>query len=287
MAAREHLRQDGSDGVALVTYPLAFTTLGCPGWSWQEIVQNAVAMGYQGIEVRGIAGEMDLPSAGPFLPASRERTKRELAARGLAICCLGSSVRFDDAGTLDEHIRSGKEYIDLARDLGAPYIRVFGDRIPSPEREQEISKQVVRGLETLGTYAAERGVVVLIESHGDFSVSRRLRRIMEQVSNPAVGVLWDLHHPWRFHGESLEETYEALGPWVRHVHLKDSARHESGFRYTLLGRGEFPLAEALALLKRVGYRGWLSFEWEKKWHPAIEEPEVAFPHFVQAVKAHL
>lgn len=241
-------------------------------------------MGYQGIELRGVAGQMDLPAADPFLPENLERTQNELADKGLSICCLGSSVRFDDAGKLKEHLESGRAYIDLASRLSVPYIRVFGDSIPEPALEAQITDQVVDGLQTLGTYAEERGVYVLIESHGDFSQSRRLAAVMERVNSPAVGILWDMHHPWRFHGEQLAESYKAIGPWVRHVHLKDSIRTENGFRYTLPGEGEFPWAEALALLQRAGYQGWLSFEWEKKWHPQIEPPDVAFPRFVEVVR---
>lgn len=265
-------------------YRLAFATLGCPDWSWSEIVEQAARMGYQGIEVRGVAGQMDLPSAQPFLPENLEQTKSDLAAHGLAICCLGSSVRFDDARKLEENLASGRAYIDLAGKLSVPYIRVFGDAIRDPAMEAEITAQVADGLESLGLYAEERGVGVLIESHGDFARSDRLAAVMRRVKSPAVGVLWDMHHPWRFHGEPLEETFEAIGTWVRHVHLKDSVRTNGGYRYTLPGEGEFPLGEALTLLERVGYQGWLSFEWEKKWHPEIEPPEVAFPRFVEAIR---
>lgn len=267
--------------------PLAFSTLGCPEWSWREIVDNAVKMGFQGIEVRGVAEKLEVLEADPFLPQNRERTKKELADRGLAICCLGSSVRFDDARRFEEHIEAGKAYIDLAHELGVPYVRVFGDRIPSPELEREITERVVRGLDILGGYASGKDVTVLIESHGDFSVSQRLRGVMEKVQSDAVGVLWDLHHPWRFHGERLEETCDALGPWVRHVHFKDSVRQDQGYRYTLVGQGEFPVAEAIALLKQKGYDGWISLEWEKRWHPELEPPEAAFPEFVKALAPYL
>jgi hypothetical protein len=36
-----------------------------------------------------------------------------------------------------------------------------------------------------------------------------------------------------------------------------------------------------------GYQGLYSFEWEKKWHPEIEEPEVAFPQYVETMKGLL
>jgi sugar phosphate isomerase/epimerase len=45
----------------------------------------------------------------------------------------------------------------------------------------------------------------------------------------------------------------------------------------LLGQGEVPVQEMIALLAHDGYQGWVSVEWEKRWHPEIEEPEVALP----------
>jgi hypothetical protein len=45
----------------------------------------------------------------------------------------------------------------------------------------------------------------------------------------------------------------------------------------LLGNGEVPVQEMLSRRDGAGYRGWLSAEWEKRWHPEIEEPEVALP----------
>ncbi len=34
--------------------PLAFSTLGCPDWSFQKITDFAVQHGYTGIEIRGL-----------------------------------------------------------------------------------------------------------------------------------------------------------------------------------------------------------------------------------------
>jgi sugar phosphate isomerase/epimerase len=47
-----------------------------------------------------------------------------------------------------------------------------------------------------------------------------------------------------------------------------------------MGEGEFPLSELLGILQGIHYDRFLSFEWEKKWHPEIEDAEVALPHFM-------
>jgi hypothetical protein len=55
-------------------------------------------------------------------------------------------------------------------------------------------------------------------------------------------------------------------------------------QYTLVGRGESPIFQAIDLLRNGGYEGYYSFEWEKLWHPELEEPEVAFSAYVSAMK---
>src|SRR6266446_9108209 len=103
----------------MTSYPLAFTTLACPDWSWEQIVQKAVEYGYQGVELRGVEGEMDLTKAAPFTGTRLPATKRELKERGLAIPCLDTSCRFDHAAEIANNISDVKRYIDRADELDA------------------------------------------------------------------------------------------------------------------------------------------------------------------------
>src|SRR4030095_1563063 len=80
----------------------------------------------------------------------------------------------------------------------------------------------------------------------------------------------------------------AVGDAVRHVHLKDEVPPKEGappvpWTPVLMGRGEFPAEAVLDALVARGYQGFVSFEWEKRWHPEIEEPEGALPHFIRYV----
>lgn len=265
-------------------FPLAFTTLACPDWSWKQAVQKAVEYGYQGLELRGVEGEMDLTKAAPFTASQLAATKRELRDRNVAIPCLDTSCRFDQAAEIDHSIDEGKRHIDLAGELGAPFIRVFGDRISDNTARDKIIEQVVKGLLTLAHYAEGTEVQVLLESHGDFARMENLLDVLRAVDHPHAGVLWDVHHPYRFFSEPLVDTYEKLKKRIRHVHLKNSVAVDGGVRYCLMSQGDVPVVEVLQLLADGGYDGWLSFEWEKRWHPEIEEPEVALPDFVRVLR---
>ncbi len=268
---------------------LAFSTLGCPKWDWNTILKQAVSLGYSGLELRGIQGEMDLTKRAEFSPSQIKTTLKELEALDLRITDLGASTRlheFEPAkrqATLDE----ARRFIDLAAKLNAPYIRVFGDKIlPGQTREATIER-VIAGMRELGEYAKGSGVSVIIESHGDFTDSPSLLQILKDSQMATTGFLWDAHHTFVSGKEEPQFTFGKLSRYIRHTHLKDSRPVEKGIQYVLTGTGVVPVKETVKVLVAGGYRGYYCFEWEKMWHPEIEEPEVAFPHFAKTMRTYL
>jgi sugar phosphate isomerase/epimerase len=271
-------------------YPIAFSTLGCPKWEWKTIMNHAAEWGYSGIELRGIKGEMDLTKVPQFSAGQVKTSLQDLAALDLRISDLGASARMheSDAKVRAAQIDEGKRFLDLAHQLKAPYVRVFGDKLPPNEPKQAVMDRVVAGLSELGRYAKGAGVQVIIESHGDFTDSRTLEQMLKAVGMPEVGLLWDAHHTFVAGHEQPADTLKILKPYIRHTHLKDSTgTSEEDLRYVLVGTGRVPVRETVKLLAAQGYRGLYCFEWEKAWHPEIEEPEVAFPHYAKVMRGYL
>ena len=295
---------------------ISFSTLACPDWTWEQIVTNAAVYGFDGVEVRMIEGQTDLLARPEFAEDNLASNLNLLESPGLKVCGLSSSVRFDhlDRESREEELAIGKLYIDLARRLGARFVRVFGDVLPAenePAARHEVLRNIAGGLDAMAEYSEMHGgdVDVLIETHGDFTDSHLMLELLVHVRNPRVGVLWDTHHPWRFHGEPVAETYQRLKPWIRHTHWKDSVLEEPGelsaeakaaearakrtnrghraASYVPFGEGEFPAAKTLKLLLDGGYTGWLSLEWEKAWHPDLADPEVVLPPFPGAMRGLL
>ncbi len=268
--------------------PISFSTLGCPAWSWEQVLAFGAAHGYAAVELRGLHGSMDLPARPEFAPARLAASRRQLADHGLGAACLGSSANLHVAGAahraaLDE----GRRYVDLAGALGAPYVRVFGNEfVPGVAREATVA-HVAAGLRALGAHARGSGVTVLLESHGDFVDSPTLLAVLRQADSPDVALLWDAHHTFASAREAPDETARRLAPHVRHVHLKDSRPAGAGRRYVLTGEGDVPVRAQFDALARHAYRGLYSFEWEKRWHPEIEEPEVAIAHFARVARTYL
>ena len=269
--------------------PISFSTLGCPKWPWKRVLEQASEMGYAAIELRGIEMKMDLPTLPEFSGGGLSQSVKDLDALSLKISDLGASARMHEA---DPKVRQaqmdeGRRFIDLAHKLETPYVRVFGDKVPAGEQKRDVVARVIDGLRTLGEHAKGSGVTVLLETHGDFTDSPTVVELMKGAGMDTVALVWDAHHTFAAGKEAPSATFQALKPWVRHTHLKDSRPEGSEVRYVLTGAGTVPVREQVRLLKAGGYKGYYGFEWEKGWHPEIEEPEVAFPHFVRTIREYL
>ncbi len=265
-------------------YPLAFSTLGCPKWPWARVIEQAARLEYAAIELRGIEGEMDLTKRPELTGSGLAQTRKDLAALGLTVSDLGASARMheSDPAKRAAQMAEGRRFIDLAHTLGTPYVRVFGDQFPKGEDRPAVMDRVVAGLRELAEHARGSGVAIIVESHGDFTDSATLRDLLQRAAG--VGLLWDTHHTFVAGKEPPAETYKALGEWVRHTHIKDSKPEGDGVRYVLPGAGTVPLRDIVGVLARGGYKGYYCFEWEKAWHPDIEEPETAFPRYAEVMR---
>lgn len=261
---------------------LAFSTLGCPGWSWNEIFATAKDLGLDGIEVRGVGKEMYAPKAKPFLPENINTTIEKSKNGNIEICMLTSGATLG-IGNGEEAVSEAKEYVDLAAKLGVKYIRVMIANHPEP-MEGENLKQGKLLYQQLCEYAATKNVSPLIETNGELANSEVMREFMSGISAENAGVLWDIHHPYRFFEETPAETYENIGRWVRYIHVKDSIGDANDVQYRMMGYGNVPVLDTLKILNDNGYNGYVTLEWVKRWNPDLQEPGIVFSHFVNYMR---
>ncbi len=259
---------------------IAFSTVGCPEWSWGDIYIMAKDLGFNGIELRGLENEMDLTRARPFTDAHLDKTTANLKKLNLAISCLASSCYLGGTDDEDKALEEGFKYIDLASKLNCKYIRILGDLNPDPRGEID-DERVIRLLLRLAPKAEEKNVCLLVETSGVYAKSSRLKKIIESVDSEYVQVLWDIHHPYRFFNESPNETVRNIGKYTKYVHIKDSVMNEDGtVSYKILGDGDLPVVEILDLLKSTCDVDYVSLEWVKRWNKNLVDAAVVFPAFV-------
>ena len=264
---------------------LAFSTLGCPKWELPRIALAAREHGYHGVELRALGGDLDLLGRSEFRGGELERTRDWLAAQSLEVCCVDTSCSFDSADRAErlKQVDLAVQQCDLAAALRAPLIRVFPDQVPAGVTYDETRDRIAEALRLVAE-RAPGGVCVGLETHGHFAAGRAAAEVLQLADHPSLRIIWDAANSFSS-GESVEESADSVAPYLAHVHLRD-ARPMGGEHWTpvLAGRGLVPFDGVVAALRRLDYQGFVSFEWEKYWHPEIEEPEVALPDFAGAMR---
>jgi len=264
---------------------ISFSTVGCPNFTWDEIIATAKDFGYDGIELRGICDELEVYRASPFTGDNLRLTKKRLDDLNLEISCISTSCYLFDKKAKDATIEAAEKHMRLAKELGCKYIRVLGDEwiTPGENVDEEFVKEM---LCMLCEIAKSYDVDVLIETNGIWANSQKLAALLEKVPYQNVGVVWDIHHPYRFFNEDVGYTYN-LKEYIKHVHVKDSKIENGKLVFKMIGEGDVPIDKAINLLIKDNYTGYISLEWVKRWFSELEEPGVVFLGFINKIKALL
>jgi sugar phosphate isomerase/epimerase len=265
---------------------LAFSTLGCPDWTLKEIVESAASLGYDGVDFRGLLDEIDISKRTEFT-TGLAGTRRLFADHGVAVSGVLISARYAvvDPAERQRQFDETRRNLALAAALDAPVLRVYGGAVPEGYTVDTILPTLVDNLQQMGDEADGYGVTLALETHDAWTDSAVFARLMRAVDHPRVRVLWDLHHPFRQNGETPDVTYANIGAYVANIHVKDSVPADDGHTLVLVGEGDVPLQRMLTLLEQGGYDGYASLESEKRWHPELAEPGVAFPQYVAKMRA--
>jgi len=268
---------------------LSFSTLGCPDWTLRQSIDFASKHGFSGLELRGIGKEMDLTKCEEFATVeARSRSMKWMKENNLSFSDLGSSCNLHIQDKLERmnNIDEGKRYIDLAAQIQCPHIRVFPNNLPKDQEKSRTIDLISEGLHELARHAEGSKVTVLMETHGDLIWADDILKVMQQATHPHAALVWDIVNMWIETQEPSEDVYRKLKPYIRHTHIKDARKRDGKITYLFLGQGETPVMQSVDILAKDGYDGFFSFEWEKRWHPEIAEPEFAFADYAKVMKEH-
>ena len=261
---------------------VAFSTLGCPGWSWAEIFATAKDLGMDGIEIRGIGAQMYAPETKPFLPENIETAIEKMKKANMAFSMLSSGAELI-AKDFDATKKELVAYIELAQKIGCDAVRVLCENSAAPAGEVDLDMVAERYSEICDC-AKGTGVMPLIETAGALADSAKMQAFIKKTNRPNAFVLWDIHHPFRYLKESPKQTYGNLQGLVKHVHVKDSVEQEGKTQYRMMGYGDLPVLDCLKLLAADGYDRTVSLEWVKRWAPDLQEPGIVFSHYAHYMR---
>lgn len=258
------------------SYRRAFSTLGCVELDLGNALALAARHCLNGIELRGLYGDLDLPRTLTSAFGSPDGFGAVVRAAPESV----SVIALDTSWSLTKHAagdtRELLDYVPWAEAAGIPWLRVFdGHAQGSPIENAE---RFAAALKWWDEQRARHGwrTQLMVETHDTLLHTDAVLELCIRATE--VHLLWDAHNMWRRHGEDPLHVWQALRPHIAHLHVKDSvsvpsARHP--YTYALPGEGEFPAAELFAALRADGYRGAVSLEWERHWHPYLAPLEDA------------
>lgn len=267
------VQPDGKPAAAKREFSSCFSTMGCPALDLPGVIALAKNNGVECLELRSLENTVDLPAYFSAFAGGAQGARAVCAESSMPVRVLGTSFKL--VGDNDKGRAALLDFARLADQLDVPYLRIFGGGswgTPLADADYDAA------IEVLGWWNNVRSsngwqTDILIETHDAFSASPPLLELFGRLGQ-GTGIIWDSHHTWRLGGETPSASWTALRPFIKHVHVKDSnnvpsARHP--YTYVMPGTGEMPLGEVMAILRRDGYDGAVSLEWEKMWHPYLPD----------------
>ncbi len=262
-----------------------FMTFSFPRASVSTLVEEALQAGYDGLELRigrTHAHGIEIDSS----KETRQDAVRIAADAGIDLYSLASSLQLALA-PLDE--QEARETLQLALDVGARVIRVFG----GPHKDGGLSRndarsQLVGGLRRFGelsaTMSRSNPIVIALESHDAWTEPDLLSGILDEVNLPHVGLNWDPYHIVRTTDQGVAEHFPVIKKHVKHTHVHDGKKSDGAPILSPIGTGIVNHQEMLECLASVSYDGYLMGEWIPSLMEGSTDPIEYLPRELKALK---
>lgn len=242
----------------------------------KEAIAFAKENGMEGVELRSIA---DTPI--DRIDAETLREYRQwLDDAGLEVCNLASSFFKCAPDQAEAEYDKLVRLCDAADILGCNTIRGFV--FFADERGPRITDEMVALFAPAVEILRERGKTLLLEADPSVNTTNHaaVADFLKRLNSDAVGAIFDpgndIYDPKR--EIPYPDGYEAVKPWIRHVHIKDAVRNEQDEPECVrIGTGWVDYPGLLKALSRDGYEGWLSLETHYRVGTVISEELMARP----------
>jgi D-psicose/D-tagatose/L-ribulose 3-epimerase len=212
-------------------------------------------LGYDGIEYAGEPYSLDIPRLKELM-----KTYQLDCTSICGIFKMERDLSSDDQNTVTNAIQYLKDCVDMAVEVGAPYIIVVPSPVgkTTPDSTYDAAwNNSVKNIRLAADYAESKGIQFAIEALNRFEtyMVNNLTKALEfvgEVNHPAVKLMADLFH-MNIEENNFEQILRDIAPYLIHVHIADNTREAAGF-----GRTDFK--NLIYTLKDIGYTGPLTME---------------------------
>ena len=192
---------------------------------------------------------------------------------------IGADLLNGSDGNMAKEIDRIKAKLDVAAILGVKKLRHDATWGPKPYCHLDaVLPRLIEGCRAVTEYASTLGIYTMVENHGYYAQdSERVLRLISGVNHKNFGALIDMGN-FLCADEDPAVAVGNLAPYAKHVHAKDfhvksgsladpgegwfRSRGGNYLRGAIIGHGDVPVTQCLGILKRGGYNGTVSIEFE-------------------------
>lgn len=212
--------------------------------------------GLSHIELRAADGV----NVSDFSTEKGKEVKNKLAGAGVSVSSIGSPIgKIGVEEDFAPHLEKLKRTLEIQKELGAPYLRMFSFYIPQGRAPEDFREEVLDRVGRMAEEAAAWDSVLLHENekgiYGDSAP--RCKELLEAFYGPHFKAVFDFANFVQV-GQQTLPAYELLKPYVEYVHVKD-AQWGTG-AVVPAGQGDGHVKEILTDLIGGGWKGFLSLE---------------------------
>ena len=222
--------------IGIMTYTIAMD------WSIDTIIRNLTEAGYQSVELRTThAHGVEVT----LTPSQRAEVKKRFQDSPLEAISLASgfAYHYPDPAQLKINIEGTKEYILLARDVGAIGIRVFPNDLPADVPEEKTIEQIAKSLDEVCEFGYNNGIEVRVCVHGNKTNRVAvIKKIIDTAKSPHVYVNWNCNDS-DIEGQGFEYNFNLIKDRIKGVHMGE------------LWRTDYPYRLLFKLLSGIEYKG--------------------------------
>lgn len=236
------------------------------------ICDLAKKMGYDAIEFIDLSLEVQPAESLTKLAKAIHRHCEEI---GLPIAAYTVSADF----LRPNEVQTVMEKVDIAEAMGAKVLRHDASwSLPEDMDWRQLIDQIAPDIRRVTEYAAQKGIRTCTENHGYvLQDAERVETLIRTVNHPNYGWLVDMGNFLCADDQPIHAVPIAA-PYAFHVHVKDflykpadaenpgqgwfPSRNGSYLRGTVAGHGVVPIRRCLEILKKAGYDGVVSYEFE-------------------------
>lgn len=212
--------------------------------------------GLSHIELRAADGV----NVSDFSTEKGKEVKNKLAGAGVSVSSIGSPIgKIGIEEDFAPHLEKLKCTLEIQKELGAPYLRMFSFYIPQGRAPEDFREEVLDRVGRMAEEAAAWDSVLLHENekgiYGDNAP--RCKELLEAFYGPHFKAVFDFANFVQV-GQQTLPAYELLKPYVEYVHVKD-AQWGTG-AVVPAGQGDGHVKDILTDLIGGGWKGFLSLE---------------------------